>query len=96
MCLGNKDFMREYRRLRKHRLGHGPPIDRMIDEATGKIEAEANELFCFVRDCVWFPVVSGMTFWQDEWRVRQIELSLKDMRWQIKKRKMELMLPKEK
>jgi len=64
-CLGNRDFMHEYRRLTGHALGLDTRsgLDRMIDAATGHepstvSEPEARQFFDFVRDYVWAPVAA--------------------------------------
>jgi len=64
-CLGNQDFMREYRRLHGHALGLDTrnALDQMIDAATGYrspavSETEARQFFEFVRDYVWAPVLA--------------------------------------
>lgn len=51
--INNKDFMKEYRRLTGSALGVGIPINIMVDEASGKFDADAKELFEFIRDYVW-------------------------------------------
>lgn len=58
LCLGNAEFMREYRRLTGHRLGGGPIIDQEIDKATGKLNDEARQFIEFVRDHIWWPVAA--------------------------------------
>ena len=57
-CLGTPDFMKEYRRLTKARLGTGSGIEIMIDKATGYDEKEAKDLFDFIRDYIWLPVLA--------------------------------------
>lgn len=46
MCAGHRELLANYDRLRGTNLsGRGTPIDRLIDEATGKLEAEAQAFF---------------------------------------------------
>lgn len=60
-CVGNKELMREYKRLTGARLGGGPPIHRMIDTATGFADAEWYKFFDFVRDYIYMPVLLKTT-----------------------------------
>ena len=51
LCAGNREMVESYDRLRGTNLsGRGTPIDRMIDEATGKLEAEALVFFDWCRE----------------------------------------------
>lgn len=51
MCAGNCELLANYDRLRGTNLsGRGSPIDRLIDEATGKLEAEALAFFDWCRE----------------------------------------------
>lgn len=59
-CLGNQEFMFHYRRLRSHAPGKDAPINWMVDEATGKFETEAMELFEFITTWIWMPVLAKM------------------------------------
>ena len=60
-CINNPEFVKEYRRLTGHSLERGNPLDFMIDEATGKLDDEANQLFDFIRDYVWLPVTISVS-----------------------------------
>lgn len=52
MCAGNRELLANYDRLRGTNLsGRGTPIDRLIDEATGKLEAEAQAFFDWCVEC---------------------------------------------
>lgn len=51
LCAGNGELLANYDRLRGTNLaGRGTPIDRMIDEATGKLEEEAQAFFDWCRE----------------------------------------------
>ena len=51
LCAGNGELLAHYDRLRGTNLsGRGTPIDRMIDEATGRLEAEAVGFFDWCRE----------------------------------------------
>ena len=51
LCAGNGELLANYDRLRGTNLaGRGTPIDRLIDEATGKLEAEALAFFDWRRE----------------------------------------------
>jgi len=51
LCAGNGELLANYDRLRGTNLGgRGTPIDRMIDEATGKLEEEALGFFDWCRE----------------------------------------------
>lgn len=51
LCAGNGELLANYDRLRGTNLaGRGAPIDRMIDEATGRLEEEALEFFDWCRE----------------------------------------------
>ena len=54
-CLGNPEFMKEYRRLSKSNVGASHGIVALIDKATGYDKKEAFELFEFIRDYIWIP-----------------------------------------
>ena len=54
-CLDNPDFMKEYRRITKARLGTGDGLSMMIDKVTGYDKKEATDLFNFIRDYIWIP-----------------------------------------
>lgn len=51
LCAGNRELLANYDRLRGTNLsGRGTPIERMIDEATGRLEEEALEFFDWCRE----------------------------------------------
>ena len=51
LCAGNGELLANYDRLRGTNLsGRGTPIERMIDEATGKLEEEALGFFDWCRE----------------------------------------------
>lgn len=51
LCAGNRELLANYDRLRGTNLsGRGSPIDRLIDEATGKLEEEALAFFDWCRE----------------------------------------------
>ena len=51
LCAGNGELLANYDRLRGTNLsGRGTPIERMIDEATGKLEEEALAFFDWCRE----------------------------------------------
>lgn len=58
VCLNTPEFMENYKRLRGVALGSGSPIERMVDEATGRMKKEMFDLCDFIRDYVWLPVVT--------------------------------------
>lgn len=56
-CWDDADFMTEYRRLTGSTLGAPrSPVDRLVDDATGRGDADEQEalaFFAFVRDVIW-------------------------------------------
>lgn len=61
VCLNTPEFMEEYARLKGVALGSGSPIERMVDEATGRTKKEMFDLCDFIRDYIWLPVVTKQT-----------------------------------
>lgn len=57
MCVENKEFIVEYKRLTGARLGSGTPWEKLIDQATKYQDKEWFDLFNFIRDYIWMPVV---------------------------------------
>ena len=56
--LANLEFVREYDRLRGTNLScRGTGLDLMIDEASGRMEADVREFMAFVHAHVWLPLV---------------------------------------
>lgn len=55
LCLENKDFMQQYKRLTGAKLGSGSIISNMIDKATGFDKKEYIELFDFIKNYVYLP-----------------------------------------
>lgn len=62
-CFEERELVREFNRLWGCSLGvdQRPPIERMIDQATGHEpsinEAEAVRFIDFVLECIWLPLV---------------------------------------
>lgn len=53
-CAGNKEFVREFDRLTGSNLSlEGPPINFMIDKATGKLKDDLEKFCDFVYECIW-------------------------------------------
>ena len=53
-CAGNKELVLEFDRLSGSNLSlEGPPINFMIDKATGKLEDDLGLFRDFIYDCVW-------------------------------------------
>ncbi len=53
-CAENKELVKEFDRLAGCDLSFsGTPIDRMIDEATGKLANDIQKFIAFVWGCVW-------------------------------------------
>ena len=55
--ISHPEFLKEYDRL------HGTTfsrysLDHLIDKATGKFEEDAVELFNFIRDYIWIPILA--------------------------------------
>jgi len=51
LCAENSEMLANYDRLRGTNLsGRGAPVERMIDEATGKLEKEALGFFDWCRE----------------------------------------------
>ena len=51
LCAGNGELLANYDRLLGTNLaGRGTPIDRLIDEATGKLEEEVRAFFDWCRE----------------------------------------------
>lgn len=57
-CLKAPEFIQQYKRLTGASLGSGKPIERMIDESTGLMEKEYFDLFNFIRDYIYLPVIA--------------------------------------
>ncbi len=58
-CSENKDLVREFDRLRGthlSQLDRRAPIERMIDEATGRDKAALQMFVEFVFECVWLRI----------------------------------------
>lgn len=52
-CIGNRELVGEFDRLSGSNLsGRGAPIERMIDEATGRNDADLAAFVNFVFECV--------------------------------------------
>lgn len=59
-CAANKELVAEFDRLSGTSLGESrSPLDRLIDEATGREEDEIKEFVKFVFLCIWLPLISG-------------------------------------
>ncbi len=56
-CLGDPAFLEEYDRLRGTTFSQRGSIKNLIDQATGKYDADAKELAFFIRDHIWRPAV---------------------------------------
>ena len=53
-CVGNRELVKGFDRLRGTNLSmSGPPINLMVDEATGKQREDMNKFIEFCWDCVW-------------------------------------------
>lgn len=58
-CIKNKEFMEQYRRLTWSRIWlNTSPINTMIDEATGYDKKQYKELFDFVMEFIFIPLLS--------------------------------------
>jgi hypothetical protein len=52
-CINNKDFIKEFDRLSGTNLSmQGNPIDIMVDEHSGRLESDFNELIEFVHEYI--------------------------------------------
>jgi hypothetical protein len=58
-CLGNPEFMREWDRLHGSRLACPDSIEGQIDLACGKLEEDAVELYSFIFERIWLPLVDS-------------------------------------
>lgn len=63
MCLNNREFLQQYDRLSNTCFASSSTFEAQIDKATGKLAKDYKELFDFIRDYVWVPVV---VTYQDE------------------------------
>ena len=55
-CAGTPELVREFNRLTGHSLMEGSPIERMVDEATGREEQALCDFTAFVFECVYVPL----------------------------------------
>jgi hypothetical protein len=56
-CAGTPEFVREFNRLTGFALDEArTPIDRMVDEATGRERAALGAFTMFVYECVWLTL----------------------------------------
>lgn len=56
-CINNKEFMREYERLNKVNFSITSPIIAAIDNATGYDKKRITDLFDFIKEYIWLPLM---------------------------------------
>ena len=56
---GNSEFMRQWDRLKGTTFTRPGTIERQIDEATGKLVTDVQELMDFIRDHIWRPTCTA-------------------------------------
>ena len=53
-CAATRELVENFDRLTGRNLSlHGAPIERMIDEASGRTDADCAAFVAFVYECVW-------------------------------------------
>ncbi len=58
-CAATPEFVREFDRLNHSDLARrGIPINIMIDDATGKTDADIKKFVAFVAEFIWLPLVA--------------------------------------
>ncbi len=58
-AVDNQELLKEYDRLSGTNLSmRGTPLDIIIDEATGRVEAEIPDFVDFVYNAIWLPLLA--------------------------------------
>jgi hypothetical protein len=58
-CLANREFMREWDRLNNSRLSSVNSIEGQVDLACGKLDDDAAQLFRFIHEYIWLPLLEN-------------------------------------